>query len=58
MGHNLLPKDLLGGDEVTLLDKVDTWLTEGAWSDIYMISLWPGHTYLFGFPASALDVGR
>jgi len=31
--HNLLPKDLFADNKLTLLDKVDTWLAEGAWSD-------------------------
>jgi hypothetical protein len=31
-GHDLLPKDGLTANKLTLLDKADTWLANGAWS--------------------------
>jgi hypothetical protein len=31
--RNRLPKDSLVDEKVTLLDRADTWLAEGAWSD-------------------------
>jgi hypothetical protein len=31
--HNLLPKDLSVNNKPTLLDNVDTWLADSAWSD-------------------------
>ena len=33
--HNLLPKDPLADNKVTLLDNLDAWLaaSDGAWSD-------------------------
>jgi hypothetical protein len=31
--HNLLPKDLSVNNKLTLLDNVDTWLADSAWSD-------------------------
>jgi hypothetical protein len=37
--HNLLPDLSVAGDKLTLLDHVDTWLAESAWSDSLPISL-------------------
>jgi len=31
--HNLLPNDALANNKVTLLDNVDIWLADSAWSD-------------------------
>jgi hypothetical protein len=37
--QNLLPNLLVDDDRPTLLDHVDTWLAESAWSDSLLISL-------------------
>jgi hypothetical protein len=37
--HNLLPDLSVAGDKLTLLDHVDMWLAESAWSDSLLISL-------------------
>jgi hypothetical protein len=37
--HNILPDLLVADDKPTLLDHVDMWLAEGAWSDRLLISL-------------------
>lgn len=37
--HNLLPDLDATGDKLTLLDRLDKWLVDGAWSDSLLISL-------------------